>query len=232
MKQENALDRIIASLNLNAVRTTAVVFGVYAGILGMEHGYFEILQGNVAPAGLKIMASNPSELPFPFGHEPAMTVIPNFLVTGILAMVVGLSIILWSIVFLQSKHGSTILLLLSILLLLVGGGFGPITLLITAIVGATKINKTLTWWRANLPSVVRRVLAILWPWSLAAALLWVPAEFVMGQILHLKNDHVQALTNLNLVLSYPMLGLFALTLITGFAHKIYNQLLVGENEWL
>jgi hypothetical protein len=118
--------------NIGAVRTTAAAFGVYAGILGMEHGYFETLQGNVAPRGLKVLAVSPSELPFPFGHEPAMTVIPNLLVTGILAILAGFAIILWSSAFLQTRHGAAILLLLSVLLLLVGGGFGPISLLITA----------------------------------------------------------------------------------------------------
>ena len=67
------------------------------------------------------------------------------------------------------------------------------------------------------------MLARLWRWSLVAALLWVPGEFVVGQIYHLKNDHSQTLTNLNLLLSYPMLGLFALTLIAGFAHEIARQ---------
>ena len=63
----------------------------------------------------------------------------------------------------------------------------------------------------------------MWRWSLVAALLWVPGEFVAGQIYHLKNDHSQTLTNLNLLLSYPMLGLFALTLIAGFTHEIERQ---------
>jgi hypothetical protein len=55
---------------------------------------------------------------------------------------------------------------------------------------------------------------------LAGALLWVPGEFAMGQILHLKNDQRQILLNLNLMLSYPMLVLFALTLVAGFGHEI------------
>ena len=42
-------------------------------------------------------------------------------------------------------------------------------------------------------------------------------EFVAGQILDLKNDYGQALTNLNLMLSYSMLVFFALSLIAAFA---------------
>jgi len=78
-------------LRLNTVRAAASAFGVYARNLGMEHGYFETRQGNVPPKGLKILAVSPSELPLPFGDEPAMTVIPNFLVTSIIAIIVGLS---------------------------------------------------------------------------------------------------------------------------------------------
>ena len=208
--------------SIKAVRVTAAVFGVYAGLLGMDHGYFETIQGNVVPTALKIMAVSGPGLPFPFGHEPAMTLVPNFLVTGISAILVGLSIILWSALCVQRKHGASVLCLLSALLLLVGGGFGPISLLIAACIAAGRINKPLAWWRRSLPVSVLPVLAKLWQGSLIASLLWVPGEFVLGQIFHLKNDSHQTLTNLNLMLSYPMLGLFALTLITGFAHQIEN----------
>jgi hypothetical protein len=210
--------------SIDAVRTSAGGFGVYAGLLGVEHGYFETLQGNVVPRGLKILAVSPSELPFPFGHEPAMTVVPSFLVTGILAIIVGLTVVLWSAMFLHSRHGAAVLFLLSVLLLLVGGGFGPISLLIASCIGSTRINQPLTWWRSHFPVALRRTLANLWPWFFAAALLWVPAEFAAGQLFDLKNDHRQTLTNLNLMLSYPMLAFFALSLISGFAHEIQRQM--------
>ena len=210
--------------SIDAVKTTAAGFGVYAGLLGMEHGDFEALQGNIVPKELKIFAVSPFELPFPFGHEPAMTVVPNFLVTGILAIAVGLAIILWSAAFLHRQHGAAVLFLLSVLLLLVGGGFGPISLLIASCIGSTRINQSLTWWRSHFPVSLQRTLANLWPWFFAAALLWVPAEFVAGQLFDLKNDHRQTLTNLNLVLSYPMLAFFVLSLIAGFARELQRQM--------
>jgi hypothetical protein len=224
-KQEGWMSEVLMTLHsIDAVKATTAGFGVYAGLLGIEHGCFETLQGNAVPKGLKILAVSPSELPFPFGHEPAMTVVPSFLVTGILAIAVGLSIILWSAAFLHSRHGAAVLFLLSALLLLFGGGFGPISLLITACIGATKINKPLTWWRSHFPVALRRTLANLWPWFFAAALLWVPAELAAGQLFDLKNDHRQTLTNLNLMLSYPMLAFFALSLIAGFARELQRQM--------
>jgi len=223
MKQTNPQHSTITWHSIDAVRVTVAVFGTYAGLLGMEHGYFETLQGNVAPTTLKIMAVSGPGLPFPFGHEPAMTLVPNFLVTGILAILVGLSIILWSVTFVQKKHGAVVLSLLSILLLLVGGGFGPITLLITACIGAGRINKPLTWWRTNLPDGPRRLLATLWPWSLAATLGWVPVEVFLGQIFHLINDPSRTLTNLNFLFSYPLLFFIVMALITGLAREAQRQ---------
>ena len=210
--------------NISALRATASVFGVYAGLLGMEHGFFETLQGNVAPKGIRILAVRPPGLPFPFGHEPAMTLIPNFLVTGILAMIFGLLIVIWAAMFVQKKHGAVVLFLLSIILLLVGGGFGPITLLIIASIAAARIDEPLIWWRSHLSANTRRLLAKLWPSCLLAALLWVPFEFALGYLLGVKNDLKPSLTSMNLLLSYPLLVFFLLTLITGFAHEVHRQL--------
>ena len=221
---------LLPRFKFDTVRTTALVFGVYAQILGIEHGYFETLQGNVAPKGLKILAASPSELPFPFGHEPAMTVIPSFLVTGIFAILVGLAITLWSAAFIQRKYGAAVLLLLSVLLLFVGGGFGPISLLITACIGTAMIGKPLTWWRSHLHGNLRRFLANSWAWLIAAALLWVPSEYIAGRILDLRNDHRQILTNLNLMLSYPLFGFFALSLIAGFACEAERQIVSDARD--
>ncbi len=49
------------------------------------------------------------------------------------------------------------------------------------------------------------------------------AEFVVGQILHLKSDQAQSYSNLSLMLRYSMLGLFVPALIAGFAHRIEDR---------
>jgi hypothetical protein len=223
MTQTDPHNRKMTWRSIDAIRVTTTVFGVYAGLLGIEHGYFETLHGSVVPTSLRIMAVSGPGLPFPFGHEPAMTVVPNYLVTGILAILVGLMIILWSVAFVHKKHGAAVLSLLSILLLLVGGGFGPISLLIAACIGAGRINKPHTWWRKNLPAGPKRLLATLWPWSLAAVLGWVPVEVLLGQIFHLKNDSNQTLTNLNFLFSYPLLFFIVVALLTGLAHEAQRQ---------
>lgn len=208
-----------------AMGITAGAYGVYAGILGIEHGFFEALQGNTVPAHLRIFAVNSWELPFPFGHEPALTVIPSFLATGIAAMLCGLAIIAWSVRFLQGQRGGAVLLSLSVILFVVGGGFGPISLLVIACIAASKIGRPLKMGRALIPSGLRQALAQTWQLSLIFSLLWVPAEFTAGQIFHLSNDHRQSLANLNLLLSYPMLGLFVLTLIAAIAREIEKEVM-------
>ena len=40
-----------------ATKTVAMWFGIVAGIAGLEHGYFEILQGNTRPASLAFFPS-------------------------------------------------------------------------------------------------------------------------------------------------------------------------------
>ena len=90
-----------------ATKTVATWFGISAGIAGLEHGYFEILQGSTRPAGLLIVSMGPPCVPEEIwnGCEPAMTILPNFLVTGILAVLLGLAIIVWSAAFVQRRRG-------------------------------------------------------------------------------------------------------------------------------
>ena len=57
--------------------------------------------------------------------EPAMSILPNFLVTGIITIALGLAVMAWSIRFVQRQYGGLGLILLSIALLLFGGGFFP-----------------------------------------------------------------------------------------------------------
>ncbi len=74
---------------------TASLFGIMAGLYGIEHGYFGTLQGNVAPSGVVISAVSPPCLPFPFECEPAMTILSNFFITRIAAIIVSMMVTIW-----------------------------------------------------------------------------------------------------------------------------------------
>ena len=121
------------------MRAAASFIGVFAGLGGgVLHGVGEILQGNTVPSGIMIEAW--PELTTLAG-EPAMTIVPNFLLTGILAVIFGLVVAIWAAAFVQKKYGGLVLILLSIIMLLIGGGIiPPIFGVIAGIVG-TRIRK-------------------------------------------------------------------------------------------
>src|SRR5438034_843359 len=98
--------------------------GIFAGLLGVVHGYFETQQGSVAPGGVIIAAIGNGCQGFN-NCLPAMTVVPNFLTSGILTIILSLLVLLFSAVRIQTRRGPLVLALLSIVLLLVGGGFLP-----------------------------------------------------------------------------------------------------------
>ncbi len=76
----------------NHVRITASAIGVLLGAAGIvNHGIFEILQGNTKTPGIFIEAIGVSHRFWLHGTEGAVTVIPNFLITGIFASVAGRS---------------------------------------------------------------------------------------------------------------------------------------------
>ncbi len=73
---------------MNKSRITASILGVFAGLGGgVFHGIGEILQGSVTPNGIYIQAWPIMQAT---AGEPAMTIVPNFLLTGILAIIMGI----------------------------------------------------------------------------------------------------------------------------------------------
>ena len=110
-----------------ATKTVATWFGVVAGIAGIEHGVFEILRGSTQPQSLMIASIGPPCVAEEVWNacEPAMTVIPNFLITGILAVIFGLLVLIWSAKFIHSKRGGLVLILLSIVLIIFGVCLSP-----------------------------------------------------------------------------------------------------------
>jgi hypothetical protein len=108
--------------NWHATRIIVTTIGVIFGFGGIDHGFFEFLQGNTPTNGLIIQAIGEGQRFWVEGTEEAFTIIPNFLISGILSMAIGLAIIIWSLWFIHSPHGRTVFLGLFIILFLVGGG--------------------------------------------------------------------------------------------------------------
>ena len=112
----------------------ASILGIFAGVAGASHGPGEILHGDRAPNGIIIQAW--PELTS-LGGAPAMTLIPNLSVTGIVTLILGLAVTIWAATHIQSKNGALVLILLSTMMLLVGGGLiPPVIGVVAGIIGA------------------------------------------------------------------------------------------------
>ena len=198
-----------------ATRIAASLLGLFAGFGGPEHGFFEIAQGSVRPAGLVFPSMGPPCDPETAWHacEPAITIIPNLLVTGILAMVVGLVTMIWSVAFAQKKYGGIVLILLSIALLLVGGGVAPPVIGIVAGAVATRINKPLTGRAGRTWAFLAR----LWPWPLVAFFVWSLGQFLVG---HFSNELLQKGAALSMLL---MVGFLVLSIVTARAYDASDR---------
>lgn len=192
-----------------ATRTVASALGAFAGFGGPEHGVFEVMQGHVRPESLIIVSMGPPCDPDQVWHgcEPAMTVVPSFLITGILSIIVGLITMVWAGFFVQRRRGGLVLVGLSIALLLVGGGlFPPLIGIVAGMIG-TRIHAPV----ARRTTHLSRFLAALWPWPLVAFFVWVFGQFVVG---YLFNDF---LMNSGFLIPGLILGLMALTIASAFA---------------
>jgi hypothetical protein len=206
----------------NATRVTVSTFGALAGLAGIEHGVGEVLQGNVATDGVVILSWPASDLFGILSREPAMTIIPNLLATGILATLVSMVFLVWATMFVQRTYGGLVLILLSVVMLLVGGGFGPPILGIVVGAAATRIDAPMRWWRTHLSSGSRRFLAGLWPWSFAAGvigwLLLLPGTILLDFLFGVNLPDVVVY-----VLTLSAFGLLLLTVIAGFAYDIQRR---------
>jgi hypothetical protein len=212
-----------SSTNTSALRMVASSTGVVAGIGGMEHGFFEMLQGNTVPSGRVVEAIGVAQRFWVHGSEPAFTLIPNFLVTGILAMIAGLMVIVWSVAFIDKKYGALVLLGLSITMFLVGGGFAPPVFAIVAILAVILMNKPFRGLRTHIPAKLIDLLAKLWkialvPFIALALIEIITAIFGYPLLWFFHKDHVGDV--LMTFGNITFFGLGPIVLITSLAYDL------------
>jgi hypothetical protein len=197
----------------------------------MSHGFFELLQGNAPTGGLFISAIGESQRMWLHGNEYALTLIPNFLVTGIAAMLVGLAIIIWSLGFVHKKNGPKILLLLFVLLIMVGGGVAQVLFFPWIWLVSTRINRPLVGWRKRLPRMIQVPLAKLWPWGLlicSGLLLFVFGIAFFGFVPTVSDP--EAVLSLMLTCLAVAAVFLPLTFFSGFAYDIVTKPAIACEE--
>jgi hypothetical protein len=207
-----------------ATKTIVSTIGVILAIAGLAHGIPEILQGNKPTGGLIIQAIGP-EMNL-WGTEEAFTIVPNFLVTGLLVAALSIALIVWSVGFAHHKHGATVLGLLFVGLFLFGGGIAAQVMFAPFVwTAARHINRPLDWWRKILPEGIRPALARLWPFTLALGSL----SFLIGLFIAITG-YVPGVVDDESILAVCWafvfgggLGLYLLTYVAGFAADIQRK---------
>ena len=208
--------------NLNATRVIATTIGVFCGLFsGINHGIFEILQGNTPTNSLVISAIGEAQRFWSEGHEPAFSIIPNFMLTGILSIIVGSTLVIWSIWFLPSKHGRSVYLGFFTLSFLVGGGIGQVFFFLPAWAFATRMGKPLTWWRKVLSRSTWPFLSRLWIVTLvlATASIFITLEIgIFGFFPGLTDP--QAIQDTSMIFLFSSVILYIVSFIAGFGHEL------------
>lgn len=212
-----------------ATKTTVSTLGIVLALSGMSHGLFEIMQGNTPTGGRMIAAIGEGQRMWVHGSEWAFTLLPTFLLSGIASIAVSLAIIIWSLEFIDTRHGATVYLLLFVALFLVGGGIGQVVFFTLGWAAATRIHKPLMWWRQTLSPEARAPLAKLWPGSLVAGSLILLAALWIAVF-----GYVPGISDADRVLTFMLsalgmsLSLLLLTFVAGFAYDIEQQPLSRE----
>ncbi|MFX1284527.1 MAG: hypothetical protein ACFFB5_12780 [Promethearchaeota archaeon] len=209
---------------MKALRVTVSTFGTILGIAGLEHGVGEILQGNKTPESIFIQSWPNDELYEILNGEPAMTIIPNYLLTGILAILASIILIIWAILFIERKYGGFIFILLSFITMLVGGGLaGPILIGIIVGLAATRINSQFTWMNEHIST--RDHLSQIWKYSYVVSVLswfslW-PGLIILGIFLKVTEPLIV------IFLTLLSLGTLILTIFSSF---VYDSLNIQEGR--
>ena len=198
-----------------SLRLYVTIQGVMVGLAGMIHGFAETLQGNRPTEGRLLV------------DVGAFTLIPNYLATGIAAILVGLCIVVWTIGFIRTKHGATVFLLLSIALFLVGGGIGEAVIFLVAWGVGIQIHQPLTWWRKTLSESFRKQLARGWWLNFAAGYFFLLVGVALWLVFTPPWIAYEAKSPLMLYLCWASLltGLVFqfLTILSGFARDAQKQ---------
>ncbi len=197
--------------DISRTRLFVTIQGVLFGLIGMTHGLYEIMQGNVPTGGYLL------------DKIGAFTVIHNFLLTGIAAVCVGLLIAVWTVAFLPGKYGPLVFLFLALLLFLVGGGFAPMLFFVITFLVSTRLGKPLNGWQRISSPAFRERLAGLWPGFFIAGYLFLLTGIAIWLILTppgtIFEEHQ---TNYFICWAALIIGLILqmLTIVSGFSFDI------------
>lgn len=165
-------------------RLSATALAVYAGMLGIIHAVFVLLQENTQLSGGVFNAIGAPCQPELSWHNclPAMSLLPTTRISGIIALIFSLLMVMCAFVCLPKRGGAWLLVALSIAMLLTGAGFVPTYAGLIAAVGTAALRAPLKVWRSGWLSQPASLLAHLHPWALILFLIWAVLGWGVGAI--------------------------------------------------
>ena len=214
MKDNLKQPNLVPLRNINSTRLWIIVFGILDGSAGVIHGLYETLRGYTPTGG------------FYLENFGAFSVIPNYLITGIVVILVALSITLWTIGFIHKKNGPLALLILTILLFFVGGGVAQFFFGLIAWGVSTHISSPLTWWKNNLSKSARNLLAKRWLIFFVTGYILLTSAIGIWLVLLPPGTNHNNVPTIN-YLCWSLLGVGLLfqipTIIAGFARDLVRR---------
>lgn len=209
MKEKKTSPNIKETYYNRSTRIFVLILGVLTGFSGLGHGFAEIIQGNKPTVDILTRIG-------------AFSIIPNYLITGIVTSIISVAIIFWSINSIHKKFGPIIYLLLSLLLFLFGGGFAQIIGVLLTWAVATRINKPLKFWGKIMAGKRLNIFAKMWTFNITAAFSFLIIGIGMWLVL-IPPGEAHAISVTHYITWFSLLiGLIFLFLaiISGFARDI------------
>ena len=166
--------------NLKPFTFSTVVLKLYACIVGLIHGFGEIFQAGKPISSPLITALDATIDPEQLWHAglPAFTIIPNYLLSGIITVLVCIIIMLIVLLSKKIKHSDISCVVLFVFLFFFGGGFIPPFIGLVTSISYTiymRRNKTNDYFKNT-----QVVLSALWQSILVVLVLWLPSSWIIG----------------------------------------------------
>jgi len=194
----------------NPMKVSTVFLITYAAIIGFIHGVGEILQTGSKSNTYFIYALDVVD-PDKVWHAglPAFSVIPDFLTSGIITVLISITIVILANLLIESNYFNFFPLLF-VLLFLFGGGFVP------PFIGILSTTYYVIQRKSNLnikqPSFLRKLIANLWIYLISVLMLWLPSSWIFGWIFPVFMLQISSATFIILNIILPILILVSANL--------------------
>ena len=164
----------------NPMKVSTVVLITYTAIIGFIHGLGEILQaGSQATSNLIFALDVADPEKVWHGGLPAFTLVPDFLISGIITVLISIAIIVLANLLIENKY-FIFFPLIFILLFLFGGGFVPPFIgIISSTYYAIQKKSSMN---TKQPTLLRKLFANLWIYLISALIFWLPSSWIIGWI--------------------------------------------------